>query len=151
MSVIQTTIDDLKEIQDGAPWHGPSLKEILSGVTAEQAAARPLANAHSIWELTLHIAAWEGVLIRRLAGLQTDEPEEGDFPPVTDASEEAWSLTLTRFDERHRRLIEAVATLTDARLSEIVPGKDYTVEYMLRGLTSHHIYHAGQIALLKKG
>ena len=51
---------------------------------------------------------------------------------MTDASEEAWRLTLTRFDERHRRLIEAVATLTDERLREIVPGKDYTVEYMLR-------------------
>jgi hypothetical protein len=48
-------------------------------------------------------------------------------------------------------LIEAVATLTDERLSEIVPGKDYTVEYLLRGLARHHIYHAGQIALLKKG
>jgi uncharacterized damage-inducible protein DinB len=151
MSEIQTIIDELKNIHDGEAWHGPSLREILSGVTAEQAAAKPLANAHSIWELTLHIAAWEGVFIRRLAGLQADEPEESDFPAVTDASEEAWRLTLTRFDERHRRLIEAIATLTDERLREIVPGKDYTVEYMLRGLTRHHVYHAGQIALLKKG
>src|SRR6266542_626887 len=89
--------------------------------------------------------------MRRLAGLQMNEPEEGDFPAVTDASEEAWRRTLNRFDEGHRRLIEAVATLTDERLSEIVPGKDYTVEYMLRGLLRHHVYHAGQIALLKKG
>ena len=59
--MIQTIIDELKEIHDGEPWHGPSLKEILSGVTAEQAAAKPLANAHSIWEITLHVAAWEGV------------------------------------------------------------------------------------------
>ena len=151
MSEIQTIIDELKIIHDGDPGHGPSMKEILSGVSAEQAAAKPLANAHSIWELTLHVAAWEGVFIRRLAGLQTDEPEEGDFPAVTDASEEAWRLTLTRFDEKHRSLIEAIAALTDERLREIVPGKDYTVEYMLRGLTRHHVYHAGQIALLKKG
>ena len=151
MSEIQTLIDELKNIHDGDAWHGPSLKEILSGVSAEQAAAKPLANAHSIWELTLHVAAWEGVFMRRLAGLQMNEPEEGDFPAVTDASEEAWRRTLNRFDEEHRRLIEAVATLTDERLSEIVPGKDYTVEYMLRGLMRHHVYHAGQIALLKKG
>jgi len=151
MSEIQTIIDELKNIHDGDPWHGPSLKEILSGVSAEQAAAKPLANAHSIWELTLHVAAWEGVFMRRLAGLQINEPEEGDFPAVTEAGEEAWRRTLTRFDETHRRLIEAVATLTDERLSEIVPGKDYTVEYMLRGILRHHVYHAGQIALLKKG
>jgi uncharacterized damage-inducible protein DinB len=151
MSEIQTIIDELKIIHDGAPWHGPSMKEVLSGVSAEQAAAKPLANAHSIWELTLHVAAWEGVMVRRLAGLQMNEPEEGDFPAVTDVSEEAWRRTLNRLDEEHRRLIEAVATLTDERLSEIVPGKDYTVEYMLRGLWRHHVYHSGQIALLKKG
>ena len=151
MSVVQTIIDELKSIHDGDAWHGPSLKEILSGVTAEQAAAKPLANAHSIWELTLHVAVWEGVFIRRLAGLQVDEPEEGDFPAVTDTNEGEWRQTLTRFDERHSRLIEAVATLTEERLREIVPGKDYTIEYMLRGLMRHHVYHAGQIALLKKG
>jgi uncharacterized damage-inducible protein DinB len=151
MSEIQTIIDELKIIHDGDPWHGPSMKEVLSGVSAEQAAAKPLANAHSIWELTLHVAAWEGVMVRRLAGLQMNEPEEGDFPAVTDVSEEAWRRTLNRLDEEHRRLIEAVAKLTDERLSEIVPGKDYTVEYMLRGLMRHHVYHAGQIALLKKG
>src|SRR5262245_13639823 len=151
MSKIQTIIDELKNIHDGDPWHGPSLKEILSGVSAEQAAAKPLANAHSIWELTLHVAAWEGVMIRRLAGAPMNEPEEGDFPAVTDAGEEAWRRTLNRLDEVHQRLIEAVAKLTDDRLSEIVPGKDYTVEYMLRGLSLHPVYHAGQIALLKKG
>jgi uncharacterized damage-inducible protein DinB len=151
MSKIQTIIDDLKNIHDGDAWHGSSLKEILSGVTARQAAAKPLANAHSIWELTMHIAAWEGVFIRRLAGLLVDEPEEGDFPPMTDASEEAWRRTLTKFDERHSRLIEAITALTDERLRETVAGKDYTVEYMLRGLLRHHVYHAGQIALLKKG
>jgi len=151
MSEIQGIIDELKNIHDGEAWHGPSLKEILSGVTARQAAARPLAKAHSIWELALHIAAWEGVFIRRLAGLSLEEPEEGDFPVVTEVSEEAWRRTLTRFDERHRNLVEAIAGLADERLRETVAGKDYTVEYMLRGLVRHHVYHAGQIALLKKG
>jgi uncharacterized damage-inducible protein DinB len=151
MSEIQKIIDELKNIHDGDPWHGPSLKEILSGVTAEQAAAKPLANAHSIWELTAHIAGWEDVFRGRLAGRSLNEPEEGDFPVVTDASEEAWRRTLARFDESHRSLVGAIAGLTYERLSEMVPGKDYTVEYMLRGQIRHHVYHAGQIALLKKG
>jgi uncharacterized damage-inducible protein DinB len=150
MSEIQTIIDELKNIHDGDPWHGSSMKEILSGVTARQAATKPLANAHSIWELTMHIAGWEDVFLHRLAGQLMNEPEEGDFPPVTDASEESWRRTLTRFDETHRSLVEAIAGLTEERLREIVPGKDYTVEYMLRGLVCHHVYHAGQIALLKK-
>jgi hypothetical protein len=89
--------------------------------------------------------------MRRLAGAQVNEPEEGDFPIVTDASEEAWRLTLAKFDETHRSLAEAVSALTPERLRETVSGKDYTVEYMLRGLLRHHVYHAGQIAMLKKG
>jgi len=151
MSEIQTIIDELKNIHDGEAWHGPSLKEILSGVTARQAAAKQLANAHSIWELALHIAAWEDVFLRRLAGQTLEEPEEGDFPPVTDASEEAWRRALAGFDETHRSLVETVAGLTEERLRETVAGKDYTVEYMLHGIVRHHVYHAGQIALLKKG
>jgi uncharacterized damage-inducible protein DinB len=109
-----------------------------------------MANAHSIWELILHIAAWEGVFISRLAGLHMNEPEEGDFPVVTDTSEEAWRRTLANFDETHRSLVVAIAALTDDRLRETVAGKDYTVDYMLRGILRHRVYHAGQIALLKK-
>jgi uncharacterized damage-inducible protein DinB len=150
MSEIQATIDQLREIHDGDAWHGPALKEILTGVTAAQAAARPLPHAHSIWELVLHIAAWEKVFSTRLAGRPMDEPEEGDFPPVTDASEEAWQKTLAKLDETHRRLIETIAGLTDrGATGATIAGKD-TVAHLLRGIVRHHVYHAGQIMLLKK-
>jgi uncharacterized damage-inducible protein DinB len=151
MSEIQATIDQLKNIHDGDAWHGPSLKEILTGVTAAQAAARPLPDAHSIWELVLHIAAWENVFLNRLAGRPMNEPEEGDFLPVTDSSEAAWQKTLTKLDETHHRLIETIAGLPDERITEAtVAGKDYTVANLLRGIVRHHVYHAGQIMLLKK-
>ena len=45
--------DQLRRAFDGEAWHGDSLFEILKGVSAKQAAARPVANAHSIWELVL--------------------------------------------------------------------------------------------------
>jgi hypothetical protein len=40
-----------------------------------------------------------------------------------------------------------------SRLEEMVPGKEgahYTFYYMLQGVVQHELYHAGQIALLKK-
>jgi uncharacterized damage-inducible protein DinB len=151
MSKIQAIVEELKNIHGGEAWHGPALKESLSGVTARQAAARPLANAHSIWELTLHIAGWEEVFRQRLNGHAINEPEEGDFPPATDASEEAWNRALRKLDATHQALIETIAELSDEGLNETVIGKEYTVEYLLRGLVRHHVYHAGQIALLKKG
>ena len=61
-------VDELKRIHEGDAWHGPALRELLFGVRAEQAAARALPNAHSIWELVLHIIGWENVFRLRLEG-----------------------------------------------------------------------------------
>src|SRR5262245_14965942 len=108
MTEMATIIDELQRIHDGDAWHGASLSDSLAGVTAEQAAAKPFAAAHSIWELTLHIAAWEGVLLNRLNGESTAEPEEGDFPDTTAASESAWQRALTRLNDRHQQLIERI-------------------------------------------
>jgi hypothetical protein len=47
---------------------GILLFEILEGVTAARAAARPIGSAHTIWELVLHIAAWDGAVLRRMGG-----------------------------------------------------------------------------------
>jgi uncharacterized damage-inducible protein DinB len=148
MSEIQTTIDELKNIHEGDPWHGPALKEILTGVTAAQACARPLPGAHSIWELILHLAAWENVVSNRLSGRAMNEPDEGHFPQLTETSESAWQKALTELDETHRKLIDKIAAVTDE--GAIVAGKDYSTAYMLRGIVHHHVYHAGQIILLKK-
>ncbi|HZP17650.1 MAG TPA: hypothetical protein VFB00_06785 [Terriglobales bacterium] len=68
MSQIEIVVDELKRCFDGEAWHGPALMEILDGVDAKSAAARPIPAAHNIWELTLHLAAWERVIARRIGG-----------------------------------------------------------------------------------
>src|SRR3954471_19792003 len=141
---------ELKIIHDGDTWHGPPLLKSLAGVTAAQAAARSLPNVHSIWEIASHIAAWENVVRLRLEGHPVTEPEEGDFPQTGEVSEEAWERTMKRLNETHERLLNAISGLPDARLDERTPGKDYSVRFMLRGLIHHHVYHAGQVALLRK-
>jgi hypothetical protein len=47
--------DQLKRALEGEAWHGPSVLESLAGISAAQAAIHPIAGAHSIWELVLHI------------------------------------------------------------------------------------------------
>jgi len=61
-----------------------------TGVGLHDAAAHPIAGAHSIWELVLHVTAWTRVVACRLAGENADKPEEGDFPEVLEATAEAW-------------------------------------------------------------
>ncbi len=145
--------DQLRRAFAGDAWHGDSVFEILKGVTAAQAAARPIKNAHTIWELVLHIAAWDGAVLRRLGGVKVALSDAENFPAVTDASETAWRKALADVRRVHEQLVEAVSVLPDSRLDEIVPGKEgahYTFYYMLHGVVQHELYHAGQIALLKK-
>ena len=145
--------DQLRRAFDGEAWHGDSLLEILEGVTAAQAAARPVASAHTIWELVLHIAAWDGAALRRLGGAAVELADAENFPPVPDVSDAAWHAAKAQLRNTHQDLIAAVVDLPDARLFEVVPGKQgthYTFYYMLHGVAQHEAYHAGQIALLKK-
>jgi len=145
--------DQLRRAFDGDAWHGDSFLKILDGVTAAQAAARPVTSAHSIWELVLHVAAWDGAALRRLGGVAVELSDAENFPPVTDTSEAAWRSALAQARRAHDELIGAVVALPDSRLYEMVPGKrgaHYTFYYMFHGVVQHELYHAGQIALLKK-
>jgi uncharacterized damage-inducible protein DinB len=155
MSETARIADQLRRAFQGDAWHGDSLLEILEGVTAAQAAARPVKHAHTIWELVLHITAWDGAVRSRLAGAAVDLSDEQNFPSVMDASENAWRRTVEQARKVHNELIEAVKAFPDERLEEKVPGKKnepdwYNFYYMLHGVAQHELYHAGQIALLKK-
>ena len=153
MSETTPIADQLRRAFEGKAWHGDSLLEILKDVTAAQAAAHPIEDAHSIWELALHIAAWDDVALRRLGGKAATVSAAKNFPPVTDASDGAWRKTLADLERVHEQLVSAVAAFTDSRLYEKVPGKSgahHTFYYMLHGVVQHELYHAGQIAILKK-
>ena len=141
----------LKRAYQGEAWHGPSLCELLYGVTAEQAAARPIPNTHSIWELVNHIIAWEQISKRRLEGDPVkNPPDEMNFPPVSDTGESAWQATLQSLANSNQALRNAIRKIDDAKLEEIVPEAPYSIYAMLHGVIQHDLYHAGQIALLKK-
>jgi uncharacterized damage-inducible protein DinB len=143
--------DQLKRAFDGEAWHGPSLHEVLAGVTAQQAVSRPIAGAHSIWEIVEHIAGWEDVIARRLKGETVLEPSAGDFPsPPAEVTEGAWTALLERVYEVHDRLVAQMAALTETDLRRRIEEKQYPAWVMAHGAVGHALYHTGQIALIKK-
>jgi uncharacterized damage-inducible protein DinB len=142
--------DQLRRAFEGDAWHGPGLLELLEGINASAAAARPVAHAHSIWELVLHIAVWDGTAITRLNGEKRQPTGLANFPPVLGAKESAWRKAVAETKRVHDCLVKTVATLPDSRLGDRVPGKRYDFYHMLQGIAQHELYHAGQIALLKK-
>ena len=60
--------EQLRLAVEGEAWHGPSVLEAVAGVSAEQASSHPIRDAHSIWELVLHIGSDYALVLRRLAG-----------------------------------------------------------------------------------
>lgn len=152
MTEIERILDQLKRAYEGDAWHGPSVREALSGVTAEQARTRVLPNAHNIWELVHHIAVWENVGRRRLQGdraeINISSPE--DWPPADDLSEAVWEQAKAALDRGHEALRKAIASLAESRLDEPILEGLSTVYVTLHGVIQHDLYHAGQISMLKK-
>jgi uncharacterized damage-inducible protein DinB len=150
MEEVNRIDDQLKRAFEGHAWHGPSMLEVLADVTAERAAAKPLSGAHSTWEIVLHVTAWHVGVRRRLEGERVELSPEEDWPPVTDTSDTAWRQALAALQQTHMELRSTVSRLADSHLPEKVAGKDHSVYVMLHGLIQHNLYHAGQVALLKK-
>jgi len=154
MSEVDRIGDQFRRAFDGQAWHGPSVMAILEGVTAAQAAAQPIPGAHSIWELTQHIRAWESACLRRLSGDPAQLSDEEDWQPVNDTSEAAWQKTKQDLRETHQQLLQAIAALDESRLDQpIISNASFnssSVYVTLHGGVQHDLYHAGQIAILKK-
>ena len=134
----------------GPMWHGPALAEVLDGIEASRARRRPIASAHSIWELVLHVTAWSEIARQRIKGEATGDPTpEQDWPPVSDADAD-WPRAIERLNDTHRLLAAEARLLSDEQLDALVPGLEYSVAVLLHGIIEHGTYHGGQMALLKK-
>jgi uncharacterized damage-inducible protein DinB len=151
MSEVDRIADQLKRAYSGEAWHGSSLTELLQDVDAARAAARPIPGAHSIWEIVLHIAAWDTAVRQRLAGQRAEiYKTELDWPHVADTSETAWQAARATLAHAHDELRAAIIELDDARLDEPILEDMPSMYGTLHGVIQHDLYHAGQISLLLK-
>jgi len=149
MAEISFIVDQLKRAFDGEAWHGPALMEILDGIDAQAAEARPVKKAHCIWELVIHLTGWEKVVCRRLQGEVATLSDAQNFGPVDSTTEPSWQSAVRNLRQTHDELMQLVSALPESRLASRVPGKDYDVRFLLYGAVQHAAYHAGQIAILK--
>ncbi len=157
MSEIERIIDQLEREHAGDPWHGSPLSAILDGITAGDAALKPLAGAHSIWELVLHMTAWKREVRRRLSGAAAALPEDGDWPEVGDPTEERWAAARARLEQAHRQLLTDIRAMPESQLHDETndprdrpAGAGVSFYELLHGIVQHDVYHSGQIAILKK-
>ena len=82
MSEINRILDQMDRAFSGEGWHGPDLTQLLNGISAEDASKHPVRNAHSIWKLVNHIAAWNTIVQQKSKGEPIEVTTEVDWPPV---------------------------------------------------------------------
>ena len=150
-SELERLEEQLRLSFEGEAWHGPSVMEALHGISADDASAHPIAGAHSIWELVLHLAGTYRLVLRRLNGDSRPLSAEEDWPDMPAPSEANWGAAVEELRRLNAQLRRAVSGFQQDRLDQpIVASPAYPAYSQFIGLTQHDLYHAGQIVLLKR-
>jgi len=151
MSERQRTLELLDRAYRAKAWHGPALLESLEGVNTALAAKRPPRAAHSIWELVEHVATWNDIVAKRLAGSPPAQiPDELNFPPIPKPTPAAWKASLRRLARTQASFRREVARFPMAKLGRKRPKLDHTWNVLIHGQIQHIAYHAGQVAVLRR-
>ncbi len=150
MSETDRIAKQLERAFSGPAWHGPAVEEVLAGVTAETASRTSPGGIHSIWEIVDHMWFWSDVVRDWIEGGRERPPDEASWSEVRDPSAAAWQATLERLREGQRALVDRVRSLDEARLEDRLFDDMPKLFVVLHGVAHHHLYHAGQIAVLKK-
>ena len=123
--------DQISRAFQGESWHGPSVREVLAGVSAEDAAVHPIAGAHSIWEIVLHLTSGYILVLRRVRGERAQLSPEEEWPPVAEFSSEAWRQNQHTLEQLNQQLQSAVRAFPAERLSQELGSQD-SVSSVLR-------------------
>ena len=150
MAEVDRIVDQYERAMNGEAWHGDPVWKILDGVSAEQAAGRASPQVHTIWQLVAHMTFWETEVLRRLNRLPARPVEELNFPAMPDVTEDNWNQTREEFRHSNFNFRTALTKLDESQLDQLMPGRETSIYVEVHGVIQHHLYHAGQIAILSK-
>lgn len=139
-----------EDMYDGEPWLGVSIVPSLSGLTADQAAARPFDNCNTIWEIVNHMILWRGNVLMRLDDLALETPENNYIQKVVDTSAESWIATLMALEKSQKEWKSYLEEVTEEDFKKIYEPNKMDYYKHAHGILQHDAYHLGQIILLLK-
>jgi hypothetical protein len=73
-----------------------------------------------------------------------------DWPPAGSGEAVKWFDAQDRTFHDAEKLARAIEQFDDIKLKQTVPGRPYNFYFLFHGIVQHSLYHAGQIAILKK-
>jgi len=175
VEIVDWIVEHVDVTYNKGNWAGPGVLPSLDDLTPEGASWRPNDEQKTVGEMIRHMAYWKDAVTARLNSRPWEYSEEENWRPVA-ATAEGLRDARAELAVSHGRLMEALRTLTPARLRERVgrawwrepidPLSPYAAGYtdeatpgqarataidFALGAAHHDMYHAAQIFVLRRG
>lgn len=139
-----------EDLYQGDPWIGVNIIPNLNAITASQAAARPLENCNTIWEIVNHMIRWRENVLERLHDKVLITPDNNYIQKVMDTSAENWSATLKALEQSQRDWKSYLENVREDDFEKVYEPNNMNYYKHAHGILQHDAYHLGQIILLVK-
>ena len=155
MTTSEKLQQELEKVLSGRPWYGTGIYATIAKISFEAAYEKPPGSVHKIAEIVLHMVAWTEEVMDRMNGMTAGVPTSGDWPETGKPDEQKWQNYVDDLKLVNVNLIGIIQNFPDEQWGEPIDDQRgdrpvVTYEALINGLIQHHIYHAGQIALLNR-
>jgi uncharacterized damage-inducible protein DinB len=137
----------------GQPWFGRSVYALIADIDESKIHTRPNTESHSLIELLWHMNTWAEFTLGALENRTVEDLKDIEANDWRQINPEihTWKKGIEQLKAMHENIIKILTKKTDDNfLKAIVPNREYNFRFLLNGLIQHNIYHAGQMAYLKK-
>ena len=141
----------------GHAWYGEPVYNIIDGLSVESAYEKLPGASHSIAAILMHMLSWTEEVINRMQGNMAAIPAAGNWPDVGEPGEQGLQQMISNFKLVNVELLQLIGDFPEDKWCEPVNDQrqiysEYEASYeaLVVGLIEHHVYHAGQIALINK-
>jgi len=155
MTTSEKLQQELEKVLSGRPWYGTGIYATIAKISFEAAYEKPPGSAHNIAEIVLHMVAWTEEVMDRMNGMTAGVPTSGDWPETGKPDEQKWQNYVDDLKLVNVNLIGIIQNFPEEQWGDLIDDQRgdrpvVTYEALINGLIQHHIYHAGQIALLNR-
>jgi len=150
---INILIQTYDQAYNKTAWHGTNLRGSLGGLKLPELIWRPKPKRHNAWEIALHCAYWKYVVWRRITGAKMGgfPRKPSDWPMIPSKPDlKLWKEDLALLEEWHAKLRDEIVNFSVAKLNRKPKNSKVSYVQTIYGISSHDLYHAGQIQLLKR-
>jgi uncharacterized damage-inducible protein DinB len=139
-----------RDVHFGGNWTSVNLKDVLTGVTWEQATTK-VYSLNTIAVLVFHINYYVEAITRVLQGGQLNAHDKFSFDLSPITTEAAWQALVAKVLTEAAQLALLMEQLDESTLQQDFDDPKYGSYYRnLLGVIEHTHYHLGQISLIKK-